>query len=92
MEPAKSDSENTTRPLNADEKVELGISLLYRLLIGLFLISLGAATMFSFFGQLRGTSAATLLEWVVSFAMAAIFGIAPIAIGCLLMFRALPKK
>ena len=92
MEPANSESQNTSRPLNADEKVELGISLLYRLLIGLFLISLGAATMFSFFGQLRGTSAATLLEWSVSFVMAAVFGIAPIAIGCLLMFRALPRK
>ncbi len=92
MDPAKPDSQNLIHPLNADEKIEIGVGLLYRLLIGLFLVSLGAATMFSFFGQLRGTTVATLLEWSVSFLMAAIFGIAPIAIGCTLMFRALPKK
>lgn len=68
------------------------VSVIGWLLVGLSLIALGAATVFSFLRQLRGAEHAPALDWLISIGMVGLFGLLPIVVGVIIVFRAVPAR
>lgn len=68
------------------------VGVIGRLFVGLCLIALGAATVFSFLRQLQTSESATQLEWSISFGMVGLFGLLPVIVGVVIVFRAIPTQ